>query len=511
MSASRERKMRMEQTKSTAPAKKTKKKPSQGLILAICIVLIVAIVLGSVLIYRNAQTKKTVLTVGNHEVSVQEFNYFYGATANSIGSYASLTGIQTGVPLDEQNVTTSGITYLGLFGISTEYLTDKTPTDGTYDVTWAQLLAYNAMNTAAQTYAFYDEAMANGFTDDDIDTEINETIDSMRATAKTYGRSLDELLTANYGRGCNEKNYREYLRVSHIASHYASSLYENTTYTQEELDARYHESAEEFDVASFYLYKVSASDFVEEDAQGNTPDPTDAEKEKAKSAAEDMEKEFDTEKTGVTLRADNVRSTVQSNATKAAADWLFDEAKAEDVKLFASEDGNDYFVLKLVDKNDYQLINALQITIANDGEDGPAEGEKSAEEKVAAITAALKEDASEENFKALIEEYPTENSNGVSEGMSRNNLVNLSDEAFFWAGMETRKVGDYEMFKTDSSTVFLFFNGYGKSRQETVVTNTLINERLTALVEAAVAACNYDESAAMKANVDLTFRDTSSN
>ena len=52
MSASRERKKRLVQEENPAPEKKTKKKLSEGVILAISVVLVLALVIGGILGYR---------------------------------------------------------------------------------------------------------------------------------------------------------------------------------------------------------------------------------------------------------------------------------------------------------------------------------------------------------------------------------------------------------------------------------------------------------------------------
>ena len=158
MSASRERKKRMEQ--GTVPAsvpQKKKKKLSEGWILAICVVLIVALVFGGVLGFRAYQHNRTVLTVGNHDVTVSEFNFFYYNRAYSVASYASTFGIDTSVSLKEQNVTTDNLMYLPYMGYDTSYFKDYTANDeGVYeDVTWAQYLSALTKDTIVQAYAIY--------------------------------------------------------------------------------------------------------------------------------------------------------------------------------------------------------------------------------------------------------------------------------------------------------------------------------------------------------------------
>ena len=80
-------------------------------------------------------------TVGDHEISNAELSYYYMDALNNFnstyGDYAYLYGIDTSTALDQQII------------------------DEETGETWADLLMEQALNTAAQTYAIYDEAMEN--------------------------------------------------------------------------------------------------------------------------------------------------------------------------------------------------------------------------------------------------------------------------------------------------------------------------------------------------------------
>lgn len=498
MSASSARKKRFEQANQPATeTKKKKKKLSQGWIFAIVICLIVAVLIGTVLVVRTVRNNRTVLTVGDHKVSVKEFNYFYNSTANNLSSYASYLGIETGKPLDEQYVTSNGAMYLGLFGISSDYLTDKeADEDGVYNVTWAQLIASAAKDSAVTYYSLYNEAMKAGYEiDDHLQHEIDEQMEVMQGYADTNGESLNSLIKRVFGSGCTVEGYRNYLTVTHVASHYPSSI----TYSDEEIQARYDESPETFEVATYYLYTVTASSFVEADEDGNKADPTDAEKTQAEEDAKAMEAEFDVEK--ATVKTDNTRAAVTSSVSEEAAAWVFDTAKADDVKLFANEEGTTYYVVKLLDKSDYLTMKGLELVISADSEE-LAEGEETAADKVAAIKASLEADPSEENFRALIEQYGGEAED--INGLTRASVAGVSNDVLTWF-MEERKAGDWVAAESNGSTIFLYCTALGESYSNVAVTSTLTSEWSEELIAAAKEACGYSESAAMSANVGLSF------
>lgn len=584
MSASRERKKRVEQTAVEQPTAKKTKKLSEGWILAISVVLVLAIVIGGLLIYRNKQAHTTILTVGDHEVEAYEFGYFYRELAGSLANYASYFGIDTATSLEEQYVTNSGA-YMAYYlaGLDTSYLTDKTADEnGTYDVTWAEYLANGAMRNAASAYAVYQAATAAGYTlDDDALAEIEETLSSIKTYATAYSMSVDEYIETVYGRDCDEESYRQYLTVTQVASNYPYTL----EYSDAEISARYDEAPEEFDTVAFYSYTVSASTVksdaetttegtteeepteapteeetteapTEEETEVSTEEETSENETEAPSEEETVEEEtteapseeeteapieeepvetvdndklaqdkanamvenFDVMDDDVKIYADYTREylTESLSMDEDLVNWLFDEAKDGEVKLFTKEPAEDdedgvttYTVVKLLTREDYNAYNYITISVADDAEDAELEeGELTAAEKVAQIKAALEEDGSEENFRAQVlfnlgheEEEDSDHdhsSEGVTENASRYTLSNASKELFQWIAVDGAKEGEWKMVELDGSTVFYFYLGQGESYRDLCVENTLLSEWYTELTDAAIAACGYDKKAAMK-------------
>lgn len=504
MSASRERKKRQDSNvPASAPEKKTKKKLSEGWILAISILLIVALVFGGIFGFRAYQRSRTVLTVGSHEVKVPEFNFFYNSTVSSFTSYASYLGIDTSTTLDKQNVTSNALTYLSIFGVDTSYLADyQANEEGVYeDVTWAQVFASATKDTIVETYAIYNEAVAAGYTLDEEDlAEIDSEIEEIAGIATAQGEKPDELYARVFGDGCDEEGYRNYMIVVHTASHYPDSL----SYTDAEISARYEQSPEDFDVVSFYLYTAKPSDYAETNEDGTTAEPTKENKTAAKTDAEAMAKEFNLDDEKVTVCADYTKASVTSSYGEEAAAWIFDTASVngENVKLFEKDDV--YYVLKLAAKGDYTSYNAIELSVAADPEE-LEEGETTAAEKVAAIEASLEADGSEENFRALVQEYVGEDSDGSIENLMRNSMAGVSKELFNW-GLEEHKAGDFASFETSSGTIFIYITGSGETHQAVSVSNKITNEWYENITEAARANCGYDEDAAMGGNVDLVMQ-----
>lgn len=484
MSASRERKKRMTQEGQPAPQKNPpkKKKVRESVIFAIVVILIPVIVFGSVFGYQAYWRNATVLTVGDHTVTTSQFNYFYRGAVNSMystyGNYLSLLGIDTSVALDEQ----------------------KNPS-AENDQTWAEYFSENAKTNAVNLYTVYDAAKAQGFTlSEEALHEIEEELNAIKTYAAMYSMDEDEYVAALYGKGCDMDSYRAYLELSHINDAYISSL----TYTDQEIADRYAKDPTEFDTVSYYLYTVTASSFAEKKEDGTTAEVTDENRTSAKEAAEAMQNEFNTEDEKVTFNTDRFKSEITSSATEEIANWLYSEAKVDNVKLFQNED--TYYVVKMVGSSDnaYQTANALQIYIANDKEgEEPAEGTKTAAERMEELRNALKEDASKEKFEEYISTYSDNSSNGTVTQASRRSVSN--EDMRSWLFDETRKDGDYKEFEDENGTYVLLFTGYDKLYKDMIVSNTLTNEWFEALTGA--ATYDYDADAAKHANVGLILNE----
>ncbi len=510
MSASRERKKRVsvEQAAPVQQNNQQKKKLSEGWIFAIVMVLIVAALFAFVLGRGIWKRNQVVLTVGEHEVSVTEFNYFFNSVANSYLTYASYFGSSYGVdpsvPLDQDMVSSSHVSFLnamaeyGYLSLDTGYLEGHSTGGAGYDVTMAQLLADIAKTQILSCYTTYDVAEENGYElDADCYEEIDAEIENLKSSGKEQGWSLSKTIKNTFGDGCTKDGYYDYLVLTHTASHYLESL----DYSAEEVSVRYEESPEDFDVAAFYYYTTKAADYVVEAEDGTTPEATEAEEAKAKEAAEAMEKDFllDSEEKTVTFQPDYTAEAVKELFGEEAATWMFDEATAMDsVKLFVNEEV--YYVIKLVNRDDYALTNIHQIFVGKES----TVSELTGAERLTAIDAALESDASEANFKALAEKYTEADTEITVENLTRSSLRNVSTDACTWA--MGASAGDYEKFEVSGGTLYLMVSGQSeKTFRHLSVSSILASEWLEAATEAAEADCGYNETVAMYGNVSLAM------
>lgn len=290
MSASNKKKLRKEQNAAALSEKqKREQKEARKLKLLTLIFVIVMIVAVTVpvgfwaapqidgMILRNADA----IIVGDHTLSTAELTYFYydaitehqsevyNTYYSSFGSYWSIMlGFDTTKPLNEQS-----------------YDSDRT---------WADYFMDTAIETARDTYALYDDAIAKGHTlTDDEQTSLDSYLSTLELYATYYGySSVKSYLRANYGNGATEDNYKEYYEICTLASSYLTKYAEDLEYDLDDYRAYEADKYDDYSVVSYIHYTMKYSTYLGEgttDEDGNTT-WTDEEKDAARAAMKaDME------------------------------------------------------------------------------------------------------------------------------------------------------------------------------------------------------------------------------
>lgn len=519
MSASRERKERaklaMAQPEKKVPVKK--KKLSEGWVLAISVILVVVVVFGSILGIRAYQRNQTVLTVGDKALTVREFNYYYNQTVSNYSGYASYFGIDTTKPLDKQPLTADAVSMMALLGMDVDVLEAYKQGEDSYDITWAGYFVELAKESAVQSYALYQAAQAEGFTaSENVANGIDNEMMNLNLYAQINGYDSEKYLEMIFGVGSTMETYKEYLTVTYTASEYISQL----EYDAAEVDVRYNESPEEFDVASYYLYSITVPT-EEETAEGEEATEEATEEEAAteeeevdpETAAKEMEANFDVKNEKVSVRADQTRENVSTSISEDAATWMFETAKPGDVKMFYNETTKTYFVAKLILNDNYDTLSAMQIFISNEeisheghdhGEEDIPESELPAEESLAAVLAGLEADGSEESFRKLAETHNDSDTMEMTDASYAYINGNISTDAFLWC-MEDRAAGDYTTFETEAGTYVLYMLEKGDTYRYLRVNSTMVTEWLEEITAAAMATCGFDMDSAMNGAVDVVI------
>ncbi len=423
----------VKETKELTAAEKAKKKKAKynlaKVIVAICVVLcIVLTVFEMGFTYRVLGAAE----VEGEDYSVAEYNWLYTTTVyNTYSSYYQAYGqlasyfFNPNSPLDEQT-----------------YSEDKTWADHMKETTDASLVEmtklYNAGVEAGHTLSEEYKAA--------IETEWK----ALESTAKQYGYTANDYCEMTYGRGVNEKVFREMYEKYYFAMSYGTSYREGLAVTSSDIDAYYTENADSFDSVSYDYYFASSAAAEGEDAE--------AAKTAAKEKAEKILSGEDTE-TALTQQKYSTKGSIN----ELYRDWLFDSARvAGDKEMFESEDG--YYVVEFKEVLDlhYNTVDVRHILVSPaeaDGEKAQETANAEALEKAEAYKAEYEANPTEENFIGLAKEYSADGNaeqGGLYEKVYKGQMV---EEFENWCFDEARKPGDVEIVETTYGYHVMYFVG----------------------------------------------------
>lgn len=485
MSASREKKKRQNQsnveaTENGAAKKQTKKTLKTVLYSVIAVVVVAAIVFLGMVSTGFFAKHGTAAVVNGHKLSPAMVNFFYQGAYQQNSEFLSYF-TDSSTPLSEQE-----------FG------------GETYD-TWADYLMDIALNSAAQMYAIYDEAVANGFTlSEDEQASIDSELQMMELYASVYGfNNADAYLSYYYGTGCTTKNYKEYATVNALAQAYASSVDAGLTYTQEDIDSYYNEHTEDFDGVTYRVFNINV-DAEAEDAEAAMAACEETAKTMAEASqgsedafleyallntAEESQETYDAD--SATLRQDYSKAS----AGTAYADWLFDSSRQSGDATYVENGDSGYSVVYFVENADhsYLLPNVRHILVyISDTTDEEAMA-TAQEEAQAILDEFLAGDQTEEAFAALADENSYDSSEGgLIENVTRADYVQSFVD---WSYDESRQVGDTGIIESEYGYHVMLFCGYGQTYQDYTVENTMRDNDYSAWYSDVTADAAYTTNA----------------
>ncbi len=495
-------------------AKAQKKKNGKGdkiiriLVKTICILLIAGVVLygaGSILTKVFCLPQK-VLTVAEYEgekIDVAEYNYYYMSLYNQIAS--------TTQQIDSYYGSGYGAYYTG-FDITKdpadqEYIGEDAP-EGVE--TWADYFRLMAPEKAFIQKAIYeiaisDDAKNAGFEltkeqKKEMTTSIDEAIDALAKKAEENDFSLNNYISKACGEGLTEKSYRALLERDTIAQYYLEWYEADVTEKTSEKDVKayYEKNRLDFDLVDARLFAFSYAK-VEEKANKDDPEYTEAD---AKKLANEFKGKVTDEASFIELAKEYAipsqkasfakdSSTLAENLTSASISseaitkWLFDTArKTGDVTAINDEASETFYVAYIVNPAapDKQTAGAdvrhilVQAETTKENSKGEAvdlsqaEIDKNfADAKVEAekILQEWKDGkATEATFAALATEKTDDTGSKETGGLYEdvNSTSSYVPEFLNWA-LDSHKVGDTDIIKTDYGYHIMYFVGADKTEK----------------------------------------------
>ena len=491
MSASKN-KMAERQRQEAQEAKKLKVYTTTfWIVMALCLCIVVTTVLSNPV--KNVLYKNNVaVTVGDHEVSSVELNYFFIDTVNDyinqFGEYASYL-LDTTTPLNKQVI-------------------DKESGE-----TLADSLLKAAESTLKRTYALYDLAMEKGFKLDEEDEKAIDTlVTNMEFYAMYYGYGdVKSYLQGIYGNGSEVESYKEYQRINLIADRYYAEYAETLDYNDEQI--REYEAGKDgegenakdrfhnFSSVTYSYYYVACNKWApEKDDKGNkieyTADQLKEAREKAKAAADalaagkfedlaafdkaigEMEINKDEKTKPTASRFED--QLVPQVSHKDVREWLISkDLKEGDLTVIENSTGEGdkkevkgYYVVRFgsLDENRFNLKDVRHILIKFEGgkyNSTTGQTTFTDAEKKAALEKAekiynewVKSGASEEDFKDLVEEHSGDTASVEDGGLYENVYPGQMVEKFEdFCYDENRKAGDHGIVESTYGYHIMFFVG----------------------------------------------------
>ena len=495
-----------------APAKKEEPAPQgfepQGVVIKketvtavltslIAVVIVAILVVLGVRYYTvpNSNEKmnpgNVVMTVGNTDVSVGMYNFYYQNIVKQYVQYASNGYYDIDLSKD----------------FSTQYTTDD---DGN-EISWQDRFKENTTELIKKNTIYYQKGIESGITLTDAQKEMIETqLDNIKNAASSANLGVNEYIAQTYGDNCGLETLRKYLEQNYISSVYYYQQQIKLRPSEDELNAYFKENENDYKSCSYAILEAeydTSSDATKKAAVDNAKAAI------AKITDEDSMKAlipefcsdliskyisagyFTDESDAVdafagAMDSSSVKSDVESNFGEDIADWMFNtDTAVGSLNYYADENaGVIYIIMKTsqpaLDSDSASKVYSVRhiLVIPESGDDDSSSSSSSStatkeyteEEWAAALEKANsildeynKGDKTELSFAELAEKYTDDTSstsvnmnNMYGGGIMDTQLGQMVSDFENWAIDSSRKYGDVEIVKSSYGYHIMFFISY---------------------------------------------------
>ena len=325
-------KIKHNKIKGTPKAQKQKQKTKSKfskVIKILVTVLIVLIIVTPFTWYTMATNgvmnrTNTVMSSDNYNYSVNLsmmtywFNSSYRSYVNNYSSYLSYLGLDTDTDLKDQEYSGGG--------------------------TWYDYFVSSTESQVQQYLVLCEAAKAAGVTLDDSDYEsIDTNIKTLKDSATEYGYSLNGYLDALYGNGVRISDIRDCLKISSLATKYATQVSDSYTYTDDDYDAEVNsDSYTDYLKVNYMTYTFTVDDTTDETTEDTSEttaatDETTAETTAEETTAETTAEETTAEETSTDeTTAEETTSAEPTAAEEAALTYMNGLAACTDEESFTA-------------------------------------------------------------------------------------------------------------------------------------------------------------------------------
>lgn len=427
------------------------------------------------------------MTVGDVDVSVGLYNYYYDSVVYEYTYYANYGYYDLDSTKD----------------FATQYTTDS---DGN-EISWLDMFEQTTTERIKLNTMYYEKGLEAGITlTDEQKSEIESQLDMVRDSASSAGMGVNEYSQQTFGAYCGLETLRKYMEQYYIAGTYYNQYSITERPDEDETAAYFDEHQDDYKSCSYALLEMEY-DTTDDTTKQQSVDTAkqymnqitdiDSMRDLIPQACADLIDRFisagyfETEDEAVTalsesLEATQARADIESSFGEDIANWMFDEDTAVgSTNYYANEDvGIIYVILKtsqpfLEDDQEVYSVRHILITPGDDSEssdetdsssdtqteDYTEEEWDAAYDKAQSILDEFNSgDKSELSFAILAEEYSddTESTSAGSsglygggyEGVTSGQMVQEFED---WAMDSSRKYGDTDIVKTEYGYHIMFF------------------------------------------------------
>lgn len=447
-------------SKNTAAIDAAKRKEKRNSILITISVILVAVLVIGLVVYNSLSTngfitrRQVAMATENFSVNGSMMNYFFRLNYNQNASQYTAYGLNTNYTLKSQVI------------------------DETSGYTWFDQFASMSVSYVQEILAMCEGAKANGITLDEADyAEIDATMETMRATAESYGYSMEAYLLNMFGSVVNEDDIRDCVELNTLALKYYNQFSEGLSYTDADLEAYYEEHKEDYQCVDVITYTVKQSDMLKVDEEGNpvgnvTEGAALAKAQAELIAAAKTEEEFraalkDHFVTNLLMTEEEADAKVEqcyftgmtATSGNEASDWAF-SAEVGDTTVTGAATSSSYdvyYLLKAPYRDESTTRNVRHILLTSDTYG--AEAEAKAKEVYAEWEAS---GFAMDVYTTLCTEYSEDPGSvevgGVYENVAEGEMITEFND---WLFDEARVVGDNGLVETSYGWHIMYYDGEG--------------------------------------------------
>ena len=415
------------------------------------IVVLIAIIafIASFPIRKYLAMNETVCTIGGRQISRIEYDYNYNMVKNAyINNYSSV---------------------LSYYGMDVNTIEDQMYDDV---LTFRQYFQKEAVDRIKQTIALNAEIAREGYTAD-VSEQYEDYAQSMRDAAKEAEMSLGAYYKASLGEFATEKRIEKLVRETLLVAEFSDYKQNGFDPTDEEIDARYTEDADDYDVFDYKMVRIDAelptepTELADEGAtvaEDGTYTPSEAEVEAAMAAAKELADEAE-----ATIFEDGEVHEAEKGSVVnyLIRNWVLDPSRKEgDSTIVESDVTNSYYVVGFVSRYKDEAPT-LSLRIISTNEDNGAQ----------ILSEYAAAGSTEEAFIALYDKYAEDQTveDGLYEGVTGSALPG---DLSAWANDASRVAGDTKSYfdENASITYIVYYVGEGKPSWYYTIKNILMSE-----------------------------------